>query len=83
MFKTIIYQFKNLNNITYTIMKNGFKFCFLLSIISSLILIKYQYITYSPITYHIGLSLFKLCLYLAIEFIICGLVVDNISKRLI
>ena len=80
MFKKLIISFKNLDKVTYKIMKTGLKISFYLCIIASLILLIYNS-TYSLNTYYIGLALLKLSFYFIIEFIICGFVVDNIKKQ--
>ena len=82
LLKNILNSSKNLEKITYKIMKNGFKFCFFLCIISTLILSLYNS-TYSLNAYNIGISLFKLSIYFTVEFIICGFIVDSIKKKLI
>lgn len=83
MLKSIINNFKNLDSITYKIMKKGFIFCFILYIISCLILFFYNTIPLSPFVYYIGISIFKLSSYFLVEFIICGFVVDSIKKEII
>ena len=83
MLNILINSFKNLDELTYKIMKNGFKFCFIICLISTTILFLYNLILSSPIWYYIGLSLLKLSLSFAIYFIICGLVVDSIKKEII
>ena len=82
MLKNIINNFKNLEKLTYKIMKIGLKFCFSLCIIATLILLVYN-ITYSLNIYYIGIALLKLSTYLMIEFIVCGFVIDNIKKKVI
>lgn len=82
MFKKLIISFKSLEKLTYKIMKNGLKFCFILCIIATLLLSIYH-TTYSLSTYYIGLALLKLSFYFIMEFIICGFVVDNIKKQMI
>lgn len=81
--KKIIDSFKNLDEITYKIMKYGLKTCFVICIVSTIILFTYETLFASPNLYHIGLSLFRLSLTFGIEFIICGIVVDSIKKQLI
>lgn len=83
MIKNIINSFKNLENITYKIMKKGIQYCFILCIISSIILFAYKIFLSSPNIYYIGLSLLKLSIYFIVEFIVCGFVVDNIKKQII
>ena len=83
MVKKIINSFKNLEKLTYKIMQNGFKFCFILCLISISILFTYELAFETPFLYHIGISLFKLSLIFGTEFIICGFVVDGIKKQII
>lgn len=80
MIKSILTSFKNLEDITYRIMKKGIDFSFIISLISGIILLIYELFFPSPAIYYIGLSLFKLSIYFIIEFIVCGFVVDNIKK---
>lgn len=83
MFKKVFDNFKNLDKLTYKIMNNGLKFCFVICIMSVFILFTYHFAIPSPLVYYIGLNLFKLSLIFGIEFIICGFVVDGIKKQLI
>lgn len=83
MIKSLINNFKNLDKLTYKIMKYGLKFCFLICIISIIILLTYETVLLSPTLFYIGLSLFRLSCIFGIEFIICGLVVDSIKKQLV
>ena len=83
MIKKIIKSFKNLEKLTYKIMQNGFKFCFIICTISMCILFSYELISHSPFLYHIGITLFKLSLILGVEFIVCGFVIDGIKKQII
>lgn len=82
MIKSIMNDFKNLDNTTFKIMIKGFHFCLILAIISSLILFTYSFLMLSPFVYYIGFSLLKLSIYFTIEFIVCGFVVDNIKNSL-
>lgn len=83
MLKSIINNYKNLDKLTYKIMKNGLIFCFVLCIISVVVLFTYEVFISSPSLYYIGLSLFRLSIIWGIEFIVCGFVVDGIKKQLI
>ena len=83
MFKKFINIFKGLDKLTFKIMKNGLKFCFVICILSVLILATYNLSILSPFLYYIGIALFRLSIIFAIEFIICGLVVDGIKKQAI
>ena len=80
MLKEILDTFKNLEKVTYKIMKSGFNFCFILCLISTLILCLYN-TSYSLDTYYIGIGLFKLSIYFMVEFIVCALVIDNIKNQ--
>ncbi len=83
MLKDILNNFKHLDKITFKIMKHGLTFCFLICILSVLILFTYDFAFPSPFMYYIGINLFKLSLIFGIEFIICGFIVDGIKKELI
>ena len=83
MIKTILNNYKQLDNLANKILKKGLKFCFALCIISIAILLTYMMIFSSPTLYYIGISLFKLSITFSIEFLICALVVDSIKKELI
>jgi hypothetical protein len=83
MINKFINIFKNLDKLTYKIMKKGFKFCSVICYISTFLLLYYNLQFQSPFLYELGLSLFKLSLFFFIEFIICGIVVDGIKKQII
>lgn len=72
--------FKNIDELDLKIMKNGIKFSFIILLISIFILLLYLIFKNNPFLYKLGLSLFKTSTYFAIEFIICGIVVDSIKK---
>lgn len=83
MIKNIINNFKDLNKLTKVIMKNGLRFCYILGIISLIILVTYNFSFTTPIVFSIGFILFKLSLIFGVEFIICGVVVDKIKAGVI
>lgn len=83
MMKKFINSFKNLDKLTYKIIRRGLEFCFAISIISAIILFTYHITLLTPDLYYTGLLLFRLSCTFGIEFIICGLVVDNIKKQTI
>lgn len=83
MIKNLIESYKNLDVLTYKILKNGLKFCFILCLISVGFLLTYEAFIAFPFLYHTGLSMFRLSLIFAIEFIICALVVDSLKKQII
>ena len=67
---------KDLDKNIFKIMKYGFWFSGLLAVIASIILLTYIYILF-----HIGFILFQSSLSIAVEFFICGVVVDFIRKQ--
>lgn len=83
MIKNIINNFKDLNKLTKTIMKNGLRFCSILGIISLIILVTYNLSFTTPIVFTLGFILFRLSLIFGVEFIICGLIVDKIKTGVI
>lgn len=82
MINNILDNFKNLDKLAKKIMKNGLKFCFILGIISLIILVTYNLSFTIPLLYSIGFVLFKLSLILGVEFVICGFAADKIKKQL-
>lgn len=74
--------FKDIDELDLKIMKNGLKFSFIILIISSIILVFYLCFRNNIFLYTLGLLLFKTSTYFAIEFIICGVIVDSIKKGL-
>ena len=74
--------FKNIDKKDLKIMRNGLKFCFLILLVSIAILVTYLLFIHSIFIYEIGLLIFQLSLYLAIDFIVAGIVVDTIQKQL-
>ena len=83
MLKNLINTFKELDKLTFKIMKYGLKFCFAICILSVIILGTYNLFGLSPFLYYIGISLLRISIIFGIEFIICGLVVDGIKKQAI
>ena len=75
-----ILEFKNLDKHTFKIMKYGLLFCSFLAIISTIILLTYIFLGFTFL-YYLGINLIKTSFTFAVEFIICGIVVDFISKR--
>ena len=76
----MISELKNLDKDTFKIMRYGFLFCCCLSLLSVVILLTYIFIG-SNFFYHFGLSLMKSSFTFAVEFVICGIVVDFIRKH--
>lgn len=82
MIKNFINDFKNLDKLAKKIMKNGLRFCLIISFIALIILIIYELTFTIPILFTIGFGLFKISLIFGIEFVICGFVADKIKKQL-
>ena len=83
MFRKILDSYKKLDKLTYKILKYGLQFCFMMCMVSVLILFTYKSFLAVPFLYYIGLSVFRLSIIFGIEFIICALVVDSIKKQVI
>ena len=75
-------MFKNIDKKALKLMKNGLKFCFLILLISIIILLTYLFVTKNIFVYQIGILIFQLILYFSIDFIVAGLVVDTIQKQI-
>ena len=73
----------NLDVKTKVIIKNGFKFCTLLCLFSLFLLITYIFWFSVPLVFYIGIMLFQMSLLFSVEFLVCGIVVDSLKKRLI
>ena len=70
--------FINLNKNDLKIMKYGIIFSLIISIIGTFILTCNLIFIHTILLYKIGLSIVKLSFYFAVEFIVCGVVVDKI-----
>ena len=71
----------NLDTVNLKIMKAGLKFCFLIAILSSIILCVFL-LNHSIFLFDLGLLIFKLSTYLSVEFIICGIVADKVKEQI-
>lgn len=76
----MISELKNLDKDTFKIMRYGIFFCTCIALISVAILITYIFLG-SSFFYHLGLTIMKSSFTFAVEFIICGIVVDYIRKQ--
>lgn len=76
----IILGFKNLDKNTYKIIKSGLIFSTIICLISVLILLTYI-IDGELLFYYLGITLVKTSFIFAVEFIICGIIVDFIRKH--
>ena len=70
----------NLDKLDLKIMKNGLLFCFLLSCISVIILSSYLFV-HNIFLFELGFSILKISAYYAVDFVVCGVVVDSIKKQ--
>ena len=75
----LFFEFKNLNKDTIKVMKYGLLFSGIICLISVCILLLYIFIGIN-LFYYLGLSLIKSGFTFAVEFIICGFIVDFIRN---
>lgn len=73
--------FINLEKIDIKIMKFGLRISLLILVIFSFVLLFNLTFLHSLLLYKIGILSIKSTLYFAIEFIICGIVVDGIKHK--
>lgn len=76
----IFFELKNLDKNTFKIMKYGLFFCGFIALIAIAVLLTYIFLGFS-FFYYLGLALMKSSFIFAVEFVICGIVVDFIKKR--
>lgn len=74
--------FSNIDKKDLKIMRNGLKFCFLILLSSIAILVTYLFFINTAFVYQIGILVFQISLYLAIDFVVAGIVVDTIQKQI-
>lgn len=73
----------NLDKTDLKIMKSGLKLCFFVLLFSVLLLVFYLNYSHNFFLYELGLLIFKISCYIAVEFIVCGIIVDTIKKGII
>lgn len=76
----IISGLKSLDKDTYKIMKYGLLFSGIVCLIAVSVLLAYIFLGFS-IFYHFGLALIKSSFIFAVEFIVCGIIVDFLRKQ--
>lgn len=76
----IILGLKNLDKDTYKIMKYGLLFSGIVCLSAIGVLLAYIFFGTS-LFYHLGLALIKSSFTFAVEFVICGIVVDFIRRK--
>lgn len=70
--------FINLNDVDLKIMKYGIMFSLLIAIVGTLMLSYNLLFLHTIFLFKIGLAIVKLSFYFAVEFIVCGIVIDKI-----
>lgn len=73
--------FKNLDKTDLKIMKIGLKVSLGILLVAIILLCIYLLFVHNIFLYNLGLSVFRLSTYIAVEFIICGVVADLIMKQ--
>ena len=63
------------------IMKYGLKICLGILIFSVMLLFFYLNATHNVFLYQLGMTIFRISTYIAVEFVVCGIVVDTIKKE--
>ena len=76
----IFSELKNLDKETFKIIKYGLFFCTCIALAAVAVLLTYIFLG-STFFYYLGLALLKSSFTFAVEFIICGIVVDFIKKK--
>ena len=82
MIKKLTNNIKNLDKDILKIMFLGFKFSFLICVLSSIVLLTYIVNPVSYILFEAGTVLFKTGLTFAVSFFICGFVINCIKKQI-
>lgn len=73
-------ELKNLDKETFKIIKYGILFCTCIALVAVAVLLTYIFLGFI-FFYHLGLALIKCSFTFAVEFVICGIVVDFIKKH--
>lgn len=79
--KTIFSKYKEINLPILKVSLNGLKFCLVLALFSTYILVLYHSI-HNLDLFILGTSLLKSTLFFAVFFVICAFAVDTIRKDL-
>jgi len=78
----LLLTFKKMDNSILALMKSGLKFCFAINLISTIILLTYDFIYTIPLVYYVGISLFKSSLFFMTFFVIFSLAFSKIKGEL-
>ena len=73
--------FNNLDKTDLKIMKTGLRVSFGILLVATILLCIYLLFVHNIFLYNLGLSVFRLSTYIAVEFIVCGVVADLIMKQ--
>lgn len=79
--KLFISKLKNMDSSISKVCNNGLKFCFVLSLLSTLILSAYISV-HNPNLFYFGISILKNSLFFMVFFIICAIAIDTIKNDL-
>ena len=79
--KLFISKLKNMDTSILKVCNNGLKFCFILSLLSTLMLSTYISI-HNPNLFYFGISILKTSFFFMAFFIICAIAIDTIRKDL-
>lgn len=77
--KLILQNFDKMDSKIYKILINGLKFCLVLILLASFILVRYLEI-HNPNMFYIGFTLAKSSLFFIVFFIICAFAIDTIKN---
>lgn len=77
--KFVFNKFKNMDSSISKVLFDGLKFCFILVLLSALMLSVYHSI-HNIDLFYIGISIFKSSLFFIAFFAICAIAVDTIRK---
>jgi len=83
MIKKLIDNVKNIDKKILKIMNIGFKFSFIICVISCAVSLSYILNPISHILFNSGIILFKTGLTFASAFFVCGFAMDKIKKLLV
>lgn len=69
----------NLDKTDLKIMKIGLKICLGILLFSVVLLSFYLNASHNVFLYELGITIFRISTYIAVEFVVCGIVVDRIK----
>ena len=79
--KLILQNFSKMDSKIYKLLINGLKFCLVLILLASFILVRYQEV-HNPNMFYIGFSLANTSLFYIVFFVICAFAIDTIKKEI-